>query len=59
MELFSKSSRGGLEGEEPFEESAFLFCKAFFFVPFAAKKKASNVYRNRHGYPHRLQRQTV
>ena len=31
----------GVRGEEP-RVTAFLFCKAFFFVPFASKKKASS-----------------
>jgi hypothetical protein len=39
VELFSKSSRG--VGAQP-TDAAFLFCKAFFFVPAVAKKKALN-----------------
>jgi hypothetical protein len=35
-------------GRGALRETAFLFCKAFFFVPFAAKKKAPNRYRLRY-----------
>ena len=38
LAFFQKSERG--VGAEP-TDTAFLFCQAFFFVPFASKKKAS------------------
>ena len=41
LAFFQKSERG--VGAEP-TEAAFLFCQAFFFVPFASKKKAPNKY---------------
>jgi len=39
VELFSKSSRGGSEGEKPFEERYFFFAKLFSLCLFAQRKR--------------------